>query len=232
MAMLVNRGRAGLAAALKDRAIHIAWGRGMAWWGSTAIVQRTFGGTPQRITLDHAPITSVVVRDQAGSQVYAAGDDYTYDLQSGIVSRVNSGQIPAGATVQVEAVYGTPSVTADDTALVDEVGRRVASSVEFVVPDPDGSIVTPGGQRWTASTEATRYLFVSVLFDFLEAADEIIREVGLFVDTVRGAGVPVGRAYLVPADVATPGYLMMIDRPPALQRSPSDRKGYSYVMVI
>jgi len=232
MALLVNSGRAGLAAALKARAMYFAWGRGAAWWGQTDVKNKTFSGSPERFTLDHAPVESLSLVDPNSSQVYETPADYVFDPNSGIVSRVNGGGIAPGATVQAQAVYGTTALGSGETALVNEVGRRVATSVEFVVPDPSGNIYTPGGERWTVSAVATRYLYVAAQFDFLEAADETIREVGIFVDSVRAEGVPEGQLYLTPEDVAEPGYLLLLDRFAGISRSPSSRQGFSYVLVI
>jgi len=232
MALLVNSGRAGLAAALKARPMAYAWGRGASWWGQTEVETKIFAGAPERITLDHAPIASLIVKDVGSAQTYVDGKDFTFDSNTGIITRVNGGAIHPGATVETQAVFGTPQMGSSEVALVDEVGRRSAASVEFVVPDPDGAIYTPGGSRWTISIEATRYLYVSVLFDFLEAADETIREVGIFVDGTRKAGVPEGQLYLTPDQVDSPGYLMLLDRFAGKTRSPSERQGFSYVLVI
>jgi hypothetical protein len=232
MALLVNSGRAGLAAALKSRPMFFAWGRGATWWGATDVKNKTFAGAPEKLTLDHAPVASLVVGAVGNSQTFATPADYLFDSNNGIVTRVNGGAIAPGATVQTQAVYGTPPLGAGDTELVSEVGRRVAASVEFVVPDPNGNLFTPGGQRWSVSPDATRYLYVAVQFDFLEASTETIREVGIFVDSVRADGVPDGQLYLTPEEIAEPGYLLLLDRFAGINRSPSARQGFSYVLVI
>jgi hypothetical protein len=232
MALLVTSGRAGLASALKARTMYFAWGRGASWWGQTDVKNKTFAGSPERFSLDHAPVASLTVSDPNSSQVYEAQTDYVFDSNTGVVTRVNGGGIAPGATVQSQAVYGTTALASGDTALVDEVGRRIASSVDFVIPDANGNLYTPGGQRWSVVNYATRHLYVAVQFDFLEAEDETIREVGIFIDSVRAAGVPEGQLYLTPEEVAAPGYLLLLDRFSGITRSPSKREGYSYVLVI
>ena len=232
MALLVNSGRAGLASALKARPMFIAWGRGASWWGGTDVKLKTFAGSPERFTLDHAPVASLVVNSQGSAQTYQSPGDYLFDPNTGVVTRVNGGAIPAGVTVQAQAVYGTPPLSASYSALTGEIGRRAVSSVEFVTPDPNGNLYTPGGDRWSVSSTATRYLYVATQFDFLEAATETIREVGIFVDGVRAAGVPEGQLYLTPEEVAEPGYLLLLDRFAGIPRSPSSRQGFSYVLVI
>lgn len=232
MALLVNSGREGLAAALKSRMMFFAWGRGDSWWGQTEIKNATFSGSPERFTVDHTPISTLALKDTGNALTYETPRDYTFNANTGAVTRVNGGQIAPGATVQAQVQYGTPALGSGETALVSEVGRRIASSVEFVVPDDNGNISTPGGARWTISTTATRYLYCSVLFDYLEASAETIREVGIFVDGTRKAGVPEGQLYLTPDQVAEPGYLLLLDRFAGKVRSPSERQGFSYVLVI
>lgn len=232
MALLVNSGRIGLASALKARTMYFAWGRGDSWWGATDVQNKTFAGTPQSFTLDHTPIASLIVRSPDSAQTFTTPADYVFDTNSGVVTRVNGGAIPSQATVQVQAVYGSPGVGSDDIKLESEIGRRIAASCDFVVPDANGNVTTPDGSRWTISATPTRYLYVAVLFDFLEASTETIREVGIFVDTVPAAGVPQGQLYLTPDQVADPGYLLLLDRFAGIPRSPSSRQGFSYVLVI
>lgn len=232
MALLVNSGREGLAAALKSRTMFFAWGRGDSWWGQTDVKNFTLSGSPERFMLDHAPVSTLAVKSVDSALTFETPRDYTFNANTGAVTRINGGQIVPGATVQAQVQYGTPALGSGETALVNEVGRRIASSLEFVVPDDDGNISTPGGQRWTISTTATRYLYCNVLFDYLEAATETIREVGIFVDGTRKAGVPEGQLYLTPDQVAEPGYLLLLDRFAGKVRSPSERQGFSYVLVI
>jgi hypothetical protein len=233
MALLVNSGRTILAAALKVRPFHIAWGRGAPWWGATAVENKAFAGSPyQSITLDHTPVANVEVRSADGAILYAASTDYVYDLTAGTITRNSLGAIPSLAAVQILVTYGTTPLSSNDTKLVDEIGRRQAATVAYVKPDAAGSIATPGGGLWSLSETPTRYLYVNVLYDFAEAAGETVREVGVFVDTVRVASVPAGQSYLLPADIADPGYLMLLDHIPAFEKSPAERKGYSYVMTI
>jgi hypothetical protein len=232
MALLVDSGRIGLATALKAQTMYFAWGRGDSWWGATDVVTKTFSGAPDQFTLDHTPVASVIVRDPNSAQVFATPADYVFDTNSGIVTRVNGGAIAPGATVQVQVVYGSPQVASGNTSLESEIGRRIAAEVDFVVSDANGNLSTPDGSRWTVSTTPTRYLYVSVLFDFLEASTETIREVGIFVGTVAADGVPVGQLYLTPDQVKNPGYLYLLDRFAGIPRSPSSRQGFSYVLVI
>ncbi|UYO50336.1 hypothetical protein KQX64_07110 [Rhodopseudomonas palustris] len=232
MAILVTSGRAALAAALKARAIHFAWGRGEPWWNTTGEVTAPFAGSPQSITLPHAPVAGVEVASSDGSIVYASPADYTWDALSGRITRVITGSIPAGATVKVTATYGRPDPGSGATALLDEVGRRVANSVEHVVPDENGLLQTADGNRWTISPVPTRHLYLSVLFEFAEAADQVIREMGIFINTVRAPGLPAALPYLAPGDILDPGTAFLIDRFAPIIRSPATRQGFTFVVTL
>lgn len=231
MAILVTSGRAALAASLKARAIHFAWGRGESWWNSTAQVVASFAGSPQTITLPHAPVAAVVVTSPDGV-VYESPADYTWDTASGRITRVITGDISAGAEVKVAVTYGRPDPGSAVVALIDELGRRVANTVEHVVPDAAGALQTADGNRWTISPVPTRHLYLSVLFEFAEESDQVIREMGIFVDTVRKVGVPAGQPYLQPANIDDEGMLFLADRIVPITRSPATRQGFTFVVTL
>lgn len=232
MAILVTSGRAALAAALAARTIHFAWGRGEAWWNTTAEMIATFAGAPQVVALPHAPVAALVVKSQDGVVVYATPADYTWDAATGLVTRVPTGTIPAGATVKVEVGYGRPDPSSAAITLLDEAGRRIANSVQHVVPDVAGVLQTADGNKWTVSPIPTRHLYMSVLYEFAEASDQTIREMGIFVDTMLAAGVPAGQPYLAPAEVADPGILLLTDRFAPIVRSPATRQGFTFVVTL
>ena len=155
MATLVTSGKAALAAALKSRDIHFAWGRGETWWNADIDITAAFAGTPQAIALQHAPVAEIAVSPPAGGDPYVENDDYVWNGASGRITRVITGAIPSGATVRITGKYGRPDPGSSLTALIDEVGRRVASTVVTVVPDPDGLLSTSDGNRWSASASRT-----------------------------------------------------------------------------
>jgi hypothetical protein len=232
MAILVNSGRAAMAAALKLRSFHFAWGRGETWWNSSGESTRVFAGSPQVIALAHAPVVALTLKSADGTVIYDETADYIWNSATGVITRVPSGAIPAGGTVKVEYAYGRPDVPSAATALVDEVGRRVANSVQHVVPDPAGLLETADGNKWTVSPIATRYLYLSVLFQFSEAVSDTIREMGIFMDTAAAAGIPPGQQYLRPVEIADIGTLVLLDRLNPIIRSPSTRQGFSFVITI
>ncbi len=65
--------------------------------------------------LSHGAVFSVVVKSSDGTVTYTEGTDYTVDSLNGIITRLSSGAIAAGATVLVDYNYADPTkVTAAD----------------------------------------------------------------------------------------------------------------------
>jgi phage tail sheath protein FI len=58
-----------------------------------------------KIAVGKSSINSVVIKNSAGDATYVAGTDYEVDKVNGIISRVASGSITAGATVKVAYSY-------------------------------------------------------------------------------------------------------------------------------
>lgn len=125
----------------------------------------------------------------------------------------------------------TYAPTVGETALVDELGRRSAANKAYVLPDPGGEIFTPSG-NFTASLTPTRYVYVRFDFDYADEVAASIREVGLFIGTVIDSGVPGGTTYFVPADLDSPGSLMVLERFPKIVRSASTRQSFEYVLTL
>lgn len=128
------------------------------------------------------------------------------------------------------------------TALQAELGRRAPASVGFVQPDEAGDVVVPTGwandgtvevTRYRQVTEPTPYLYIRVNYDYDNAATAVIREIGLFMDTVTKEGLPPGQRYFGPGDLEDPGLLLaaQILLPP-INRSPSVRQSVEFVLPI
>lgn len=128
------------------------------------------------------------------------------------------------------------------TALAAEVGRRIVSSIGFVTPDDAGGIVIPVSQgangevqeaRYTVSATPTPYLYVLTNFDFADAANAVIREMGVFMGGAPVSGLPAGQRYFLPAEVADPGLLLAAQIIiPSINRSPSVRQSVEFVLPI
>lgn len=117
-----------------------------------------------------------------------------------------------------------------DTDLVAELGRRQLTQIAYVSPDDQGEIEFPT-QNYTLSTSSTRQLYLRCNFDFSDASTATIREVGLFMGTVPATGHE-NDAYLDVADVADPGILVLEDRFAGIERSPTNREVFEFVITI
>lgn len=155
----------------------------------------------------------------------------------------NSGRAAVAASVKSQTIHmawGSGSASwdttpvpepIDATALVAELGRRKVTQSLFCLPDPNGELVTPQG-RFTASTDPTKYLYMRFSFDFSDAAASTIREVAVFIGTKVKASVPAGKDYVVPADLDSPGQMLVLERIPKLERSSSIRQQFEFVIQL
>lgn len=159
-AILTRSGRIGLAASVKDRTAHLAWGTGDPNWGNTP-----------------------------------------------------------------------PAPSVDATALVAEIGRRQATSVDYCQPTNGGPIVLPEGQ-FAISASPTNHLYFRFFFEFEEGLGAVIREQAIFLDTVKAQGVPSGQFYLAPNEVADPGRLLVIQRPAPIVREITTRQLFEIVVTL
>lgn len=124
-----------------------------------------------------------------------------------------------------------PSPATTDTALVAEIARRKASQVEYVTPDVNGAIVVPNG-KYTISATPTLALYFKFFFDFTEGVGSTIREQAIFIDTVAASGVPAGQFYLLPAEVQSPGTLLVIQRTAPIVRDITTRQLFEFVVTF
>ena len=128
------------------------------------------------------------------------------------------------------------------TALVGELGRRTPASIGFVEPDDDGDIVIPvatgvGGEvqeaRYKSVTGPSPYLYVRTNSNCEDASNAVIREIGVFMDTVLKDGLPAGQRYFTLDDLDNPGLLVAAQIiSPAINRSPSVRQTIEFVLPI
>lgn len=115
--------------------------------------------------------------------------------------------------------------------LVAEIGRRTAAQVAFALPNANGEIVVPTG-RFSISQTPTNHLYTRFSFDFTDAPNSVIRELGVFVGTAMKSGQPAGKMYFVPADYQSAGTLLALERVAKFQRSPSVRQTFEFVLTI
>lgn len=118
-----------------------------------------------------------------------------------------------------------------DTALVSELGRVACAKSDYAVPDESGTIIVPTG-TFSLSPTRTSYLYLVFNFGFDDAADQDIREAGLYIDTVVSSGLPSGQTYFTPDDIEDPGTLLLLEHFPVVTRSQTVRQSFEFVLSI
>jgi hypothetical protein len=127
------------------------------------------------------------------------------------------------------------------TELYNEIGRRAIASSAYVTPDEEGDIVIPITSetsevtevRYSIVTDPTPYLYLITKYDFKDAPNAVIRELGVFIDTVVSPGIPTGQKYVIPSEISDPGILLAMQCvKPAINRSPSVRQTIEFVLPI
>lgn len=118
-----------------------------------------------------------------------------------------------------------------DTALVAEIGRRRATTVEFVTPDPAGTISVPQG-LFSISSVPTDSLYVRANFANTDAVGQSIRESGIFIGTVLNSGLPSGQDYFVPGNLQNPGTLLLLERFAKITRTSDFSVSLEFVMTL
>ncbi len=227
MAILTKSGRAAIAASIKQQPIHLAWGTGDPTWESLHEAEKTFAD--DQITLDHHPIKNVTLKQ--GETAFISGTDYSVDSVMGIITRLPNGNLENNATVSISYTYAAPPEPITANALLNEVGRRTADEVLFCVGDEDGDLITPTG-RFKASSTPTNNLFLRFTFDFDNASNQIIRELGVMVGTEINSELPPGQRYFEPQDIIHSGILLVLERTVPLIRTAATRETFSFVVTF
>ena len=128
------------------------------------------------------------------------------------------------------------------TSLVNEIGRRTPGIIGFVEPDEAGDIVIPisaGGEgvfqeaRYRSVHGPTPFLYVRAHYNYSDASNAVIREMGVFLNTRFVEGLPPGQQYFTPGEIADPGLLLAAQIIlPCINRSPSVRQTVEFVLPI
>lgn len=136
----------------------------------------------------------------------------------------------------------TPAENNYATSLTNEVGRRVATDVRYVIPSDEGDIVVPifndadgnvAPRRFMLVDYPTQHLLMRFNFDFSDAPASTIREAGVFVGSVIKSTVPVGKRYFVAADIENMGTLLALENfADPIVRSPTSRQSFEFVLTI
>jgi hypothetical protein len=117
------------------------------------------------------------------------------------------------------------------TALINEVGRRIVDEVVYCLPDDQGELETNNG-RFTMSETPTKNLFVKVRYDFWDGVGNTIREMGLFVNTETDGELPPGQKYFLPTQVTDPGILLLLEHKIPTIRTPATRESFAFVLTF
>ena len=124
-----------------------------------------------------------------------------------------------------------PAPPANTTALVAEIARRKATLVDYCAPNANGDINVPEG-RFAVSATPTNNLYFKFFFEFDEAVGSTIREQAIFLDTAATAGTPSGQFYLLPANVQSPGTLLVAQRTAPIIREITTRQLFEFVVTF
>ncbi|MFT4314071.1 MAG: hypothetical protein AB3P11_03045 [Wolbachia pipientis] len=225
MSILTQSGRAAIAASIKEQSIHLAWGTGDTSWESSHKVEKTF--VKGEIKLDHQPIKDVKV--VTGQTMHQPSVDYTVD--SNVIKHTENSSIAAGSTVTIEYTEDTPPELITSEKLLNELGRRTADEVLFCTGDENGELITPSG-RFRPSNVPTNNLFLKFTFDFTDAANQVIRELGVMVGTKVKEKVPTGQRYFEPKDIEDHGILLVLEHTVPLIRTAATRETFSFVVTF
>ncbi|MDX5526382.1 MAG: hypothetical protein O7167_00580 [Wolbachia endosymbiont of Andrena nigroaenea] len=224
MSILTESGRAAIAASIKERVIHLAWGSGDTNWGSIHQVEKVF--VEGEIALDHHTIKDV--RVFTGQTTYQPN---IVDSSSGVIKCTENSSIAAGSIVTIEYTESTPPEPINSIKLLNELGRRTADEVLFCIGDENGELVTPTG-RFKPSNVPTNNLYLKFNFDFNDAANQVIRELGVMVGTKVVEKLPPGQRYFEPKDVENPGILLVLEHTVPLIRTSATRETFSFVVTF
>lgn len=117
------------------------------------------------------------------------------------------------------------------SALIDEIGRAIATSVQYVLPDETGPIKMPNGDRYRISADPTQWLYVRWDFDYADAAGERVREAAVFLGGSVVPGLPPGQTYFTKAQVADPGDIALVEHlKTPIERTDTALEGQDYVI--
>ena len=180
---------------------------------------------------DGVPIDGLIVRSTDRSTTYQDPSDYSFDSETGVITRNANGGIGQGQTVNLDFTLQTPVAHIYQTRLVGELGRLEVTTSEFVRRDDAGEIVLPQG-RFSITMEQTRFLYTEFVFGFGDAATATIRETGIFLGTELTGGLPPGQTYFEPSEVTDRGLLLSLENVAPIVRSAASRETFRSVVTL
>ena len=119
----------------------------------------------------------------------------------------------------------------DATALQDVIGFRKATQVSYCKPDANGDIEVSSG-KFTLTDQQTRHLFLQFRFDFRDALEETIREIGVFLNTQLKDDLPDGQVYFDADEVTDSGQMLLLENYRPLVRDEGVRESFDFVVTF
>ena len=228
--LLTNAGRAHIASAIQQADLFLAWGVGNPEWDSFQSGSGAFG-EDERLAVGHTFVDQFTV--SADGVAFVRDEDYSVDSTNGVLTRIVSGRIVPGGSVDFNFRIQPPPSSPNATALVNELGRRKLFNKQFVTPDNVGDVVV-AGNTYSRSSSPTRYLLVTAAFDTTDEPDAIIREAGVVLGGAvqSGGSIPAGQLYFPVAQVTQPGTLLLVENFDNIQRTALSREVFSYVLTF
>ena len=140
-------------------------------------------------------------------------------------------------------VDGVPAERLEEDALLQEIGRRTVTGVEYVVPDDAGDVIVPvfsdpsaGGairRRFRVVSEPTPNLFMRCNFDYDDAPAAVIRNLAVFVGSVPVSGLPAGQRYFTLSELEDTGNMLAMENlRERIIRSANSRQSFEFVLTI
>lgn len=186
----------------------------------------TRGSTGLVDTLANTGVVDVIAISQ-GANIYTANTNYIVTGNQITWISGSSPAIPAPSTTYSTIYqYNTTAIT----GLLSELGRRIVTIQDFVIPSSGGSIQC-NGQNWALNHGTpSNAVYLEFDFDSSDAVGNIIYQIGLFVGTTLANGVPTGTQYLLPNQIANPGELYMVEALEPFSRFAGKREIFQLVI--
>jgi hypothetical protein len=115
--------------------------------------------------------------------------------------------------------------------MLQERGRRRASTIAYVKEDPVGEIGW-GSTFWSITTENTMHLYLKFAFSPDEAVDATVRQIGIFLGTKVQDLIPPGQFFLQPQDIKEKGILFWLQNVEPRVFSPFQKETMEYILTF
>ncbi|WP_255453517.1 hypothetical protein [Wolbachia endosymbiont of Atemnus politus] len=91
--------------------------------------------------------------------------------------------------------------------------------------------MTPSG-RFKSSDVPTNNLYLKFTFDFTDAANQVIKELGVMVGTRVKENLLPGQRYFEPKDIENPGILLVLEHTVPLIRTAATRETFAFIVTF